>query len=72
MTKDELDASAATRIRPDDLVTVVVGDADGFATELKSAGLGPVTIVPEPPPSDDTCEASRRKTSATIQVPIAK
>ena len=29
-------------------------------------------LVPEPPPSTETCEASRRKTSATIQVPIAK
>jgi predicted Zn-dependent peptidase len=47
VTKDELNASAASRIRPDDLVTVVVGDADGFAAELKSAGLGPVTIVPD-------------------------
>jgi predicted Zn-dependent peptidase len=47
VTKDELDASAASRIRPDDLVTVIVGDADGFAAELKDAGLGPVTIVPD-------------------------
>jgi predicted Zn-dependent peptidase len=47
VTKDELDASAASRIRPDDLVTVIVGDADGFAAELKGAGLGPVTIVPD-------------------------
>jgi predicted Zn-dependent peptidase len=45
--KDELDASAATRLRPDDLVTVVVGDAGGFAKDLESAGLGPVTIVPD-------------------------
>jgi zinc protease len=47
VTKHDLDTSASTRIRPDDLVTVVVGDADGFAAELKSAGLGPVTIVPD-------------------------
>ncbi|HEX3824456.1 MAG TPA: pitrilysin family protein [Mycobacteriales bacterium] len=45
--KDELDASAASHLRPDDLVTVVVGDASGFASELESAGLGPVTIVPD-------------------------
>jgi predicted Zn-dependent peptidase len=45
--KDELDTSAASRLRPDDLVTVVVGDASGFASELESAGLGPVTIVPD-------------------------
>ena len=29
-------------------------------------------LMPEPPPKIETCEASRRKTSATIQVPIAK
>jgi predicted Zn-dependent peptidase len=45
--KDELDAAAAARLRPDDLVTVVVGDADGFADELKGLGLGPVTVVPD-------------------------
>jgi zinc protease len=45
--KDELDASAASRLHPDDLVTVVVGDAAGFAAELETAGLGPVTIVPD-------------------------
>jgi zinc protease len=43
--KDELDASAATRLRPDDLVTVIVGDASGFVDDLKAAGLGPVTVV---------------------------
>jgi predicted Zn-dependent peptidase len=47
--KDELDASAATRLRPDDLVTVVVGDASGFAKELDGCGLGPVTVVPDTP-----------------------
>jgi zinc protease len=45
--KDELDVSAAERLHPDDLVTVVVGDASGFAGELETAGLGPVTIVPD-------------------------
>lgn len=43
--KDELDASAAARLRPDDLVTVVVGDAGGFAADLDGAGLGPVEVV---------------------------
>jgi zinc protease len=47
--KDELDASAATRLRPDDLVTVIVGDAGAFAEDLRTAGLGPVTIVPDEP-----------------------
>jgi zinc protease len=45
--KDELDAAAATRLRPEDFVTVIVGDASGFADDLQSAGLGPVTIVPD-------------------------
>jgi zinc protease len=45
--KDELDASAATRLHPDDLVTVIVGDASGFADDLGGAGFGPVTIVPD-------------------------
>jgi zinc protease len=43
--KDELDASAASRLRPDDLVTIVVGDASGFADEIRAAGLGPVEVV---------------------------
>jgi predicted Zn-dependent peptidase len=45
--KDELDQAAKSRLRPDDLVTIIVGDASGFADELKDAGLGPVTIVPD-------------------------
>jgi predicted Zn-dependent peptidase len=47
--KDELDASAASRLRPDDLVTVVVGDASGFVEELDGCGLGPITVVPDAP-----------------------
>jgi zinc protease len=43
--KDELDASAASRLRPQDLVTVVVGDAAGFVDELAETGLGPVEVV---------------------------
>jgi predicted Zn-dependent peptidase len=43
--KDELDASAASRLRPDDLVTVVVGDASGFVDDLRDAGLGPVEVI---------------------------
>jgi predicted Zn-dependent peptidase len=45
--KEELDASAASRIRPADLVTVIVGDAKQFGEELQAAGLGPVTVVPD-------------------------
>jgi predicted Zn-dependent peptidase len=47
VTKPELDAAAASRLRPDDLVTVVVGDASLFADDLRAAGLGPVEIVPD-------------------------
>jgi zinc protease len=43
--KDELDASAALRLRPQDLVTVVVGDASAMADDLAAAELGPVTII---------------------------
>jgi zinc protease len=43
--KDELDASAATRLRPADLVTVIVGDAAGFVDDLRDAGLGPVEVI---------------------------
>jgi zinc protease len=47
VTKPELDQAASTRLTPDDLLTVVVGDAAQFATELQDAGLGPVEIVPD-------------------------
>jgi predicted Zn-dependent peptidase len=45
VTLDEVNAAAASRLRPDDLVTVVVGDASSFATELEGLGLGPVEII---------------------------
>jgi predicted Zn-dependent peptidase len=47
VSKDQLDAAATSRLRPQDLVTVVVGDADGFAADLEGLGLGPVTVVPD-------------------------
>jgi predicted Zn-dependent peptidase len=47
VTKPELDAAAKTRLRPEDLLTVVVGDASTFADDLRDAGLGPVEIVPD-------------------------
>ncbi|HWB66559.1 MAG TPA: pitrilysin family protein [Mycobacteriales bacterium] len=43
--KDAVDAAAGSRLRPDDLVTVVVGDAAPIRAELETAGLGPVTVV---------------------------
>lgn len=45
--KDELDQAAAIRLRPDDLVTVVVGDAASFTDGLAGAGLGPVEVIPD-------------------------
>jgi predicted Zn-dependent peptidase len=45
VTLDEVNATATSRLRPDDLVTVVVGDAAGFEKELGSLGLGPVEII---------------------------
>ena len=45
VTLDEVNATATTRLRPEDLVTVVVGDASGFAKELESLDLGPVEII---------------------------
>jgi predicted Zn-dependent peptidase len=47
VTKDELDRAAASRLRPNELVTVVVGDAASFADQLTDSGLGPVEVVPD-------------------------
>jgi predicted Zn-dependent peptidase len=47
VTKSELDAAAASRLRPGDLLTVIVGDASLFADDVRAAGLGPVEIVPD-------------------------
>jgi hypothetical protein len=38
-------AAARTRLRPDDLVSVVVGDASVVADGLGEIGLGPVDVV---------------------------
>jgi predicted Zn-dependent peptidase len=43
--KEAVDTAARRRIRPDDLVAVVVGPADPLADELAAAGLGPVQLV---------------------------
>jgi predicted Zn-dependent peptidase len=45
VTLDEVNATATERLRPDDLVTVVVGDASGSAAQLEGLGLGPVEIT---------------------------
>jgi len=42
---DAVNAAAAQRLRPDDLVAVVVGDASAVADELRATGLGPVEVL---------------------------
>lgn len=42
---DAINAAAAQRLRPDDLVAVVVGDASAVADDLRAAGLGPVEVL---------------------------
>src|SRR6185437_7193896 len=44
VTLDEINAAANTRLRPEDLVTVVVGDASACADSIRELGLGEVTI----------------------------
>ena len=45
VTVDEVNAAAAERLRPDELVCVVVGDAETVVPALESTGLGPVEVV---------------------------
>jgi predicted Zn-dependent peptidase len=45
VTLEEINASAHSRIRPEDFVTVIVGDASGFVDDLPSLDLGPVEII---------------------------
>jgi predicted Zn-dependent peptidase len=43
--KSAVDAAAASRLRPDDLAMVVVGDASSFLDDLRAADLGPVEVL---------------------------
>lgn len=45
VTVEEVNAAAASRLRPDHLVCVVVGDAATVAPDLERTGLGPVEVV---------------------------
>jgi zinc protease len=45
VTVDEVNAAAAARLRPDDVVSVVVGDASVVVDGLREIGLGPVEVV---------------------------
>ena len=44
VTKEQVDAAGRTHLRVDDLVTVVVGDAQALAGQLEPLGLGPVEV----------------------------
>jgi zinc protease len=45
VTLDEVNAAASGRLRPAELLTVVVGEAEPLLADLESAGLGPVEVV---------------------------
>jgi predicted Zn-dependent peptidase len=45
VTIEEINEAASRRLRPDDLVCVVVGDASAVVADLESTGLGPVEVV---------------------------
>ena len=45
ISAEEINAAAQLRLRPADLVSVVVGDAGRVAAELEATGLGPVQVV---------------------------
>jgi predicted Zn-dependent peptidase len=45
VTTEEVNVAAGARIRPDDLVAVVVGDAATIAEDLRATGIGPVEVV---------------------------
>lgn len=42
---EPVNAAAATRLRPDELVCVVVGDASAVRDDLEATGIGPVEVV---------------------------
>ena len=45
VTADAVNAAAAARLRPDDLVSIVVGDAASVEQSLRDAGFGAVEVV---------------------------
>lgn len=47
VTRDQAAESARRHIRPEELYTVIVGDADEVAGELESLGAGPVAVCDE-------------------------
>jgi zinc protease len=49
--KDAIDAAAQARLRPNEMVHVVVGDAGAVADDIRALGLGPVEVVTDVPDS---------------------
>lgn len=47
VTRDQAAASARRHIRPDQLCTVIVGDADAVAPEVEALDIGPVQLCEE-------------------------
>lgn len=43
VTAEDVTAAAATRLRPDDMAIVVVGDAERIKADLEATNLGPIT-----------------------------
>lgn len=50
VTREQAAAAARRHLRPDELCTVVVGDADQIADQLDEAGAGPVSVRKPPGP----------------------
>ncbi|HEX4865515.1 MAG TPA: insulinase family protein, partial [Acidimicrobiales bacterium] len=50
VTVDDIAEAAHNRLRPDQMATVVVGDAEELEEPLRQGGFGPVTVVHDPPP----------------------
>ena len=68
VTIDQVQAAARTRITPEKMAIVLVGDADAFGPALESASLGPVTIERE----DGPVEVARENGVAAALGPVDK
>lgn len=45
LTTDQLEAAAEQVLRPDDMVWVIIGDAEKIRGDVEAAGIGPVTVL---------------------------
>lgn len=52
VTLDQANAAGASHLRPDKLAIVLTGDADAVGDSLRNSGLGPVSVVEDPPPGE--------------------